>query len=608
MQKIITSSLRRNNLDKSASPYLLQHMQNPVWWQEWSSGLIRYAAESGTPLFVSSGYATCHWCHVMASEAFSDQKTADFLNNNFICIKIDREQRPDIDQFMMDFINRQNGSGGWPLNVFFDSTLKPVYALTYAPAGPTESMHSFYELAESVMDYIKTNGDKIPSFSPSDKKPSVVREKSLLRMLSGYYDAENGGFGNSVKFPPHSTLLFLLYQQGIEESPSINTICNKSLEAMMDRGLHDHLQGGIFRYCVDSAWSIPHFEKMLYDQAMALWVYSLAHRITGRNDYKMMTEKILRCLDESFLSDGLYITAHDADTDHSEGDTYLWSYDQLLEALSAEELLRFTEAYHISREGNFRGSNHLIRKSDLRVDNIEEKLLQIRNKRKQPSRDEKILSGINALTAAAMIHAGRYLIKPSMEGSAASLINKIREKFWNGRSLGHSIFKGVLQEQSFLFDASAMLYAVGLLSELDPEWNSFRDELAIFVESFREGEEWIESRPADFRTVPASWFDHPVPSGVSLAEASTALYSYLKGEDVKQQEYREPFQSDFYNINVMMRNGLFHIYTAKEFIEWSLLPVNSIQVRGEHEQDCYMNVCRPLTEADITAITLRSPL
>src|SRR5664279_125807 len=224
-KKIDNNEFKSNNLDKSSSPYLLQHIDNPVWWQEWSDELIKYAVNEKKLLFVSVGYATCHWCHVMASEAFSDIKTADYLNSHYVCIKVDREQRPDIDQLLMDFINNQNGRGGWPLNVFMTADLRPVYALTYAPAKSQESMNSLLYIAENVNGFCIENKDNIPPFHSVEQQPEIAEESSLVKMLSRYYDSEYGGFGIGQKFPPHSTLLYLLFQSGVEDSPSIKTIC-----------------------------------------------------------------------------------------------------------------------------------------------------------------------------------------------------------------------------------------------------------------------------------------------------------------------------------------------------------------------------------------------
>lgn len=587
-------TFRRNNLDKSLSPYLTQHASNPVWWQEWNSDTVKYVLATGKPVFASVGYSTCHWCHVMAAEAFSDEATASFLNENFVSIKIDREQRPDIDQFLMDFITRQSGGGGWPLNVFLTPDLRPLYALTYAPVRDTASMFSFLNVAQKVLSFYGQNKGTIPAFAPVANKPDVAGENSIIRILSDYYDPVNGGFGNNQKFPPHSTLLYLLYQLSVEESPSISSICKKTLDAMMLRGLNDHLQGGIFRYCVDPEWTIPHFEKMLYDQAMALWVYSLAYRVLGKESYRRMSEKIVRCLDESFTITGLFITGHDADTEHEEGSTYLWSFDQLKEILDNDEFRIFTDAYHITPSGNFDGMNHLIRVNDNPLDDIEEKLIELRRQRLQPAKDEKILSGLNALSAAAMIHAARYLNDPLLEGRAGKLVSRIKKTFWKNRSLGHSMFNCIVQEQPFLFDAAALLFAVTLLYENDDTQGGFMDELTAYILTFKEGDHWVESKPADFPTVYASWFDHPVPSTASMAEMALTRYNLLRDKDPEPDEYLQPFQSDFYNLNAMIRNGLFHVFTSGEILDWSRLPANSIQKRGNHEQDCYHGVCKPL--------------
>jgi uncharacterized protein YyaL (SSP411 family) len=491
MTKITENGLKRNNLDKSSSPYLRQHISNPVWWQEWSEEIVRHAASVKKPVLVSVGYATCHWCHVMAAGAFSDLPTARFLNDHFICIKIDREQRPDIDQYMMDFINSQNGRGGWPLNVFLTASMKPVYALTYAPAEPGSSSYSFLSIAEKVFAFTEAHKDDIPSFAQVEARPETADETSLMETLSAYYDETYGGFGTGQKFPSHTTLLFLLYNLGVKEDSAVRRMCIRTLDAMCLRGLNDHLQGGIFRYCVDREWTIPHFEKMLYDQAMALWTYSLAYRVLRKEEYRGMAGKIIKCLDESFLDNGLYISAHDADTDHEEGTTYLWDYEQLKNELDPEEFIRFSDSYMIGKEGNFDGSNHLIRLNGNSLADIEEKLLSIRRHRAKPSRDDKILCGINALLAISLIQAGRLLDDPGQEEKAVSLINNLIRLFWDGQTLSHSSWNGLLQRQSFLSDAAPLLTALSMLYENDSKWERLMTEMAGYTESFREGDVWI---------------------------------------------------------------------------------------------------------------------
>ena len=590
-----SDNVNRNNLDKSSSPYLLQHLTNPVWWQEWSQEVVQYALKEKKPLFVSVGYATCHWCHVMSAGAFSDKKTAGYLNDHFICVKVDREQRPDIDQFLMRFINTQNGSGGWPLNVFLTPDLRPIFALTYAPASSDGNSLSFLNVAEKVHEYYQKKGVNIPPFIPGEEITTAAEESTIGKTLRSYFDPVHGGFGNGQKFPPHTTLLYMLYFLSVEDNTEIKTICTKTLDSIRLLGLNDHLQGGIFRYCVDPGWTIPHFEKMLYDQAMALWYYSLAFRVIGKNEYKIMADNVLRCLDECFAENGLYVSAHNADTEHAEGATYLWSYEQLRNELLPEEFKRLSETYNISKTGNFDDLNHLVRKNDIPLKDIEDKLLSIRNTRKQPSRDDKILCGINALVAIAMIQAGRFLEKPDLEEKASLIIHNLLSKFWDGTTLGHSYFNNVLQKQSFLFDAAAMLTAVTMLSENDDSWSSLMTSLAQYVKSFNDGDKWTESDADDFQRVYASWFDHPVPSSVSLAVMGLTREAILSGKEIPSLDYRQPFESDFFNLAAMVSNGRFHIYTFNKFVPWSQLPVNSILIRGENETDCYMGTCTPLS-------------
>ncbi len=588
---------QKNNLDNSSSPYLRQHAGNPIWWQEWSSETLAYATAVNKLLLVSVGYATCHWCHVMAAEAFSDPETAGYLNEHFVSIKVDREQRPDIDQYMMNFIQVQSGSGGWPLNVFLTPGLKPVHALTYAPGHTSGNRYSFLHIAQKVTEFMEQRGDNIMSFSPSEQEAPLADAERLTESLGEYFDRVSGGFGTGQKFPPHSTLLFMLYQLSVKHDESLSEMVTSTLDAMMMRGLNDHLQGGVYRYCVDREWTIPHFEKMLYDQAMALWSYSLAYRVTGREHYRTMAEKIVKSLDEIFLHDAMYVSAFNADTDHKEGTTYLWSEVELAVLLTPVEMSRFREVYEISSEGNFEGLNHLIRKNNDRIDAIEEKLLAARLKRSQPSRDDKILSGLNGLTAVALIQAGRHLGRPDLEAGAVALVWQLLETFWDGSSLSHSYFDGVLQRQSFLSDAAALLLAITMLYETDESWGETMTTMAEYVRSFREEGKWVESDADDFMKIYASWFDHPAPSAVSLAEMALTRVVLLTGGDVTPAVWRRPHQSDFYNINVLLTEDLFHLYTTRVPLPWSTIPVNSLQRRGEPESVCHNRTCTPFSRA-----------
>jgi len=609
-------NFRKNNLDRSSSPYLRQHAGNPIWWQEWSMETLTYAAAEKRPLLVSVGYSTCHWCHVMAGEAFSDPETADYINANFVSIKVDREQRPDIDQYMMNFIQARTGSGGWPLNVFLTHDLKPVHALTYAPLHTSGYRYSFLYIATAVIGFLEEQADRIVPFTLTEQEAPHADPDMITASLEEFFDREHGGFGQGQKFPPHSTLLFMLYRMSAESNeenrvPGTATaelsgtdsgnhsvsgeMVTTTLDAMMMRGLNDHLQGGIYRYCVDREWTIPHFEKMLYDQALPIWTYSLACRVTGRENYRRMSENIIRSLHETFAADGMYVSAFNADTDHREGATYLWSKEELAALLTAEELIRFGEVYEVTGGGNFEGLNHLVRKNHDRIDDIEEKLLAARLKRSQPSRDDKFSKLSSALTAVALIQAGRQLGKPDLVAEGGRLTLKLLETFWDGSSLAHSCYEGVIQRQGFLSDAAAMLLAITMLYESDTSWGEIMNTMTDYVRSFRDSENhWVESDADDFQKINASWFDHPVPSAVSLAETALTRAALLTGADVTPAVYRRPYQSDFYNINVLMTEDLFYLYTTREPLDWLSLPVNSLQRRGEPGSVCHNKTCRQL--------------
>jgi len=600
--------MRRNNLGRATSPYLRQHACNPIWWQEWSREAIDYAVREDKPLFVSVGYATCHWCHVMAAEAFSHGPTAEFLNQNFICVKVDREQRPDIDQYLMRFLTEHSGSGGWPLNAFLTPRLSPIFACTYCPAEAGRGMNTLLGIARAVRDFYAEKGGSIPDFSPSDGVGDAAALEELAPVLAGMHDPLAGGFGTGQKFPPHTTLLFLLYYLCAERDPEVEHICVRTLDAMRMGGLHDHLQGGIFRYCVDREWTIPHFEKMLYDQALALWCYALAHKVLGNEAYKTMALQVVRCLDETFAKEGLFISAHDADTEHHEGATYLWRYDELSRLLSPDELASFGGAYRgIDPTGNLEGAIHLVRKTDTALRKVEEKLLAARRTRPQPHTDDKVLCGLNALTAMAFIEAARLLGRPDMEVRAGEIVRRLVRVFWDGQSLAHCLYDGVLQEQSYLFDAAALLAAVSFLCETDPSWHDTMTALAAYVETFRDGDGWLESRAEDFRPVQASWFDHPSPSSAALAELATTRVRILTGQPVEAAAYRRPFESDFHNIVALIRNGLFHQITADRSLDWSHLPANTIQVQGERGSDCYRGACHDLPLESSGGSTLAAP-
>lgn len=624
--------LKRNMLGESASPYLRQHQDNPVHWQEWSQDLLAEARRLNRPLFISVGYATCHWCHVMSAKAFSDPDTAGLLNAGFICVKIDRELRPDIDRYLMAYLVERSGQGGWPLNAFMTPALSPIYAFTYAESG------ALANIAQQVQTFLAGQADALSVFEPQADEPAPTAEAGLIASLLNWSDPQDGGFGRNAKFPPHTALLFLLYHQAALPNEAAQAFCQQTLDAMQLRGLHDHLQGGVFRYCVDRRWTIPHFEKMLYDQAMVLWTYALAAAVLGCDNYRVMALDTVRCLDESFAAeparpgamfgDTLYVTAHDVDTDHREGAVYLWSWDELRRVLTPVEFDRFAAAYEISPEGNFEGRNHLLRRSNTLCEKrsdmaatdesgnatsggrfnsgksacpdesalaaIEAKLLELRRQRPQPQCDDKQLCDLNALTAAALVQAGRLLDRPDLEQRAVRLVRRLLVEFCRGYEVRHALAGGQLQNECYLSDAAALLLAVTMLAESDPSWLAEAAALEPIVRAFHCDGVWMEAQASDFRPIAASWFDHPIPSSVSLAEMALARSVWLQGGEAEALDFRAPYQADFYNVAVMLTQGRFHQITRPQPLPWSALPPNAIQRHGEPATDCYAGVCTPI--------------
>lgn len=577
----------RNNLDKSLSPYLKQHADNPIHWQEWSAEILEEAKKQQKNIFVSIGYSTCHWCHVMASEAFSDLNIAKYLNENFISVKVDREQRPDIDRYFMSYINSTRGEGGWPLNVFLSPKGDPIVAFTYMPVERKLGMPPIIEILKAIKNDGKGILFKVPEVINRSYNITLNR---IVNTLLDSHDDINGGFGNDSKFPPHSTMLFLLSYYERYKTSKIRAILECTLDNMKDRGLHDHLQGGFFRYCVDRKWTIPHFEKMLYDQSMMLWVYSWAYAILKENKYIIVIDGILKCLDETFFDNGLYISAYDADTEHQEGKTYLWSLDELTSILETEELSYITNTFTITKEGNFEGTNHLVRKVPGERGIPEDKLLQIRKKRVQPFADRKIITSWNALTAIGLIMAWRATGNVSLLNKAIDVFEKLIQKHFNETSITHSSLNGISQTGEFLEDAAALLLLATYIHEEKEDKKNLIDLLKKIVLNFKE-EKWIENKTKDFFKVTASDFDHSLPSSVSLAKMALFRASILMNEGIQHIKYKDPFSNDFHNLLAFIAEGHWHFVHTSEKLSWNTLSTNSIQILSSEFSDCFEGKC-----------------
>lgn len=593
-------NFQRNNLDKAFSPYLQQHKDNPVYWQEWGKEVLTYAKKHNKLLFISSGYATCHWCHVMAAEAFSNAEVAAFLNADFVAIKIDREQRPDIDQYLMAFLIEQQGHGGWPLNVIMTQDGKPVFACTYLPVSSRQGLPGFLEMLQftKTISGQEENKDLFHSFSISAPERQQVDEQNLLAPLYSAFDNQYGGFGFDAKFPPHNTLLFLLHYYAKTKDETVKNIIEKTLDMMAQCGLHDHLQGGFYRYCVDRAWAVPHFEKMLYDQALLLMAYATAYHMFAKDEYRIIVKKIMQCLEETFEEEGLFYSGHDADTEHEEGATYLWAEKELRTVLSNEEYRHFCSVYEV--EQNFEGKIHLVKKGQQPLLDIEKKLLAVRKKRKQPFVDKKIITSWNALTGIGFVMAHRFGCSENGLEKAEILFQKLLQKHYTDgkeQKLIHTSLGASLQKEGeFLEDyASLLLFMTYLYEQKQTEkMKSVMESFFQKIQTFKKSNSpWCENKTTDFVEISAQTYDHPTPSSVSLAEFALFRAKLFLEKEYEQAFYQRPLAHDFYNLMVFLQQEG-HLIHTPTLLPWNEVPLHCIQVLSknkQHAQDCCKGTC-----------------
>lgn len=573
---------QKNNLDKSASVYLQQHKENPVHWQEWHPDVLAYAKQQDKLILISMGYSTCHWCQTMAHDTFQDKDTADFLNEQFVCILIDRELRPDIDQYLMSFSVQTTGIGGWPLNVMLTPDLKPFASTTYVPAHSEDpKIPSFLMILVKVVDYYRKNKDDIKPFILAIPKLQNAAPQSIIPTIESQFDASFGGFGGAPKFPPHATLLFLLTVFAQENIKPIYIMLKKTLDAMAMGGLHDHLQGGFFRYCVDAHWTIPHFEKMLYDQAWLLWSYSAAYKALKEENYKKITDKLLQFLLTQFTSDGLLYTAIAADIDNREGALYLWTTKELQSILTPQEYTEFSRVYKISDIANAPDNmHHLIKNHEGHLDEIEQKLLEVRNKRTSPFIDTKHLTSWNAIAGVGLLMAYRCTNNAKALSKAKDIFSSLQTKLIKDGAVLHSIANGGVQKEGFLEDCASMLLFTTFMHEETGEYKDLMLQLMNTLLSFKKDGIWYESLTSDFMQIPANPYDYMLPTSSSIAEFALIRAQILQNQEIKPLPLRPSLQCDFLNISALLSNGLFHVIESPKKIEWAHLPLNTIQRRS----------------------------
>lgn len=427
---------RKNRLAGEKSPYLLMHASNPVNWYPWGDEAFQEAKERDLPVFLSIGYAACHWCHVMEQECFSDKTVAESLNNNFICIKVDREERPDIDQVYMTVCQIMTGTGGWPLSIFLNFDREPFYAATYIPKKGRQGMPGMMELIPYLSDIWKNHRGEVNNagkklinavIQVTTHHPDDFSEKTIhdaYASLSAGFDATYGGFSKSPKFPSVPQIFFLLKYYHVFSQKKAWEMVEITLRQMALSGIRDHLDGGFHRYATDREWKLPHFEKMLYDQALLAMAYAQSYQISPEPLFQTTGTGILDYVC-AYLTDpeGRFWSSIDADSQEGEGAYYLWNYDEVMAVLGNDDGRLFCELYGITREGNVSGhgiasgsnvlhpgKNPLIALNDRRVSSpetwlsrMQEKLLIARSRRSYPAIDDKILTDWNGLMISALV-------------------------------------------------------------------------------------------------------------------------------------------------------------------------------------------------------------
>lgn len=575
-----------NQLIHETSPYLLQHANNPVNWFPWNDQALSLAKEENKPIFLSIGYSACHWCHVMAHESFEDPEIASILNQSFISIKVDREERPDIDSIYMSAVVAMTGQGGWPMSVFLTPDGKPFYGGTYFPPNRRYGMPSFRDVLVSVTrSWNEAPGEITPV---ADKLARHLQEsagwggweKQALRPetlaaafaeLESSYDWQNGGWGQAPKFPAPMTIEFLL-RLSLQGNSRALAIAEHALQAMARGGIYDQVGGGFHRYSTDAIWLIPHFEKMLYDNAQLALVYLHAHQITGNSFYRRICEQTLDFLQRELLQpEGGFSSSLNADSEGEEGKFYVWKFSDLQAAIdSTTDIEWLQEVFSIQPNGNFEGNIILQQKQpaqetasrlDLSMDVFEKRLdlllarlFEVRSKRIRPSLDEKVLTFWNALALSAFAEAGKALDRSDYLQIAQQNADFLLSHLTDGNRLLRSWRNGKAKYIAFLEDHAGLVAGLLALYQADfnPDWyqsaekiateliNNFNDPAGGFFDTHLAQEELLV-RPKDIQ-------DNATPSGNALAALALSTLTELSGNS----KWTSASQSSLSNLQEMM--------------------------------------------------------
>jgi uncharacterized protein YyaL (SSP411 family) len=587
-----------NRLAQETSPYLLQHRDNPVDWYPWGAEALERAREQDRPILLSVGYSACHWCHVMERESFEDPETAAYMNEHFVCVKVDREERPDVDAIYMEAVQAMTGQGGWPMTVFLDPDAVPFYGGTYFPPDEGRGMPSFRMVMEAVVDAFERKREEIReragatrgrlgaigAVEPDPDLPGTADLDAATARLLESADREHGGFRGAPKFPPASALELLMARGETE-------VVEETLDAMLAGGIYDQVGGGFARYSVDAVWLVPHFEKMLYDNALLAPAYLHGWQLFGHQRYRRVCEETLDwVLREMRGPEGGFYSALDADSEGEEGRFYVWTPEQIREVLG-EGAGPVIEFYGVSERGNFEGANilHLVGGAGAEappgLDEAKRALYEARSKRIWPGLDDKRLAAWNGLVISALAEAGAVLGREDYLDAAAAcaefVLGSMRSA--EGRLLrtykdGDARLNAYLEDHAFLLEALLTLYE----SSFEPRWFEAARELAeATIARFGDPERGgFFSTSADHEELIArrkEIGDHPIPSGNSAAALGLLRLEALTGERAYERQ-AEGVLALFAKQAVQHPETFAHLLRALDF---QLSPIREVALVGD---------------------------
>ena len=547
----------KNHLSNEKSPYLQQHAHNPIWWYPWGDEAFKKAKELDLPIFLSVGYSTCHWCHVMEEQSFEKQEVADVLNPSYIAIKVDREERPDVDSIYMDALHAMNKSGGWPMTIIMTPDRRPFFAATYIPKNSLiQLLHRINRAWATERANIEKLGQQLVDWLQKDKFEYVAGSlsedvfRNFHKIFLSQHDRIYGGRKGAPKFPPSFEMRSLLRVfRRTKDSATLDAV-KLTLDKMARSGMYDHLVGGFHRYSTDEKWLVPHFEKMLYDQAALVKVYSEAFQVTGNKEYELVAREILDYVlrDMTHLEGGFF-SAEDADSEGQEGKFCVWDWNQLKQILTDSEFSELVDFYGVKKDGPFEGHNILhLQGERFRSQRTEallsslEKLKDIRKKRIQPFKDKKVLTSWNGLMISAMATAGRifndtryinatqkamdFVLKYNTDGEKLLRLslNKLAQSLAQLNDYAYMI-DALIEVYQASFDEKYLLKAQALQSLQDQEFSD--KESATYYSTNGEDKNLIVRK--------REFYDGVIPSGNSMS-----LYNLLRlSQYFPKQGYRE---------------------------------------------------------------------